>query len=59
MFDRYYFPTGGEKAVFVDTVSGGIEREHQEAEKHCAAKRKWCRKRGVTYMVVVEDTVTV
>ena len=46
VFDHYYFPTGGEKAVFVDTVSGGIERAHQEDEKQIAAKRKWCKKRA-------------
>jgi hypothetical protein len=59
VFDRYYFPTGDETAVFVDTVPGGLEREHQEAEKQVAAKRKWCNKQGVTYMVVIEDVVTV
>jgi hypothetical protein len=59
VFDRYYFPTGDEKAVFVDTVTGGLERAHQEAEKAVAIKRKWCKAQGVTYMVVVEDTVTV
>jgi hypothetical protein len=31
-FDRYYFPTGDEQAVFADTVPGGVERAHQEAE---------------------------
>jgi hypothetical protein len=59
VFDRYYFPTGDEKAVYVDTVPEGLERARQEAEKQVAAKRKWCKKQDVTYMVVVEDTVTV
>jgi hypothetical protein len=59
VFERYYFPTDDAKAVYVDTVSGGIEREHREAEKQVAIKRRWCKKRGLTYMVVVEDTVTV
>jgi hypothetical protein len=59
VFERYYFPTGDGKAVYVDTVPGGIERARQEAEKQVASKRKWCKKRGVEYMVVVEDTVTV
>ena len=59
VFDRYYFPTGDERAVFVDTVSGGLERARHEAAKQVARKREWCKKRGVTYMVVVEDTVTV
>lgn len=58
-FDRYYFPTAEQKAVLVDTVSGGLERARQEAEKQVAVKRQWCKKRGVKYMVVVEDTVTV
>ena len=59
VFDRYYFPTGDERAVFVDTVSGGLERARHEAAKQVARKREWCKKRGVTYMVVVEGTVTV
>jgi hypothetical protein len=59
VFDRYYFPTGDETAVFVDAVPDGLERARHEAEKQVAVKRKWCKKRGVTYMVVVEDTVTV
>ena len=59
VFDRYYFPTGGEQAVFVDTVPGGLERARHEAEKQVAMKRKWCRQHGVKYMVVVEDVVTV
>jgi len=59
VFERYYFPTGDEKAVFVDTVPGGLERARHEADKQVALKRKWCEKQGVTYMVVVEDTVTV
>ena len=58
-FDRYYFPTGDGKAVYVDTVADGIERARREAEKRVAAKRKWCKKRGVKYLVVVEETVTV
>jgi hypothetical protein len=59
-FDRYYFATGGGKAaVFVDTVSGGIKRADQENAKQVAAKRKWCKKQGATYKVVVEDTMTV
>ena len=58
-FDRYYFPTGDETAVYVDTVPDGLERARHEAEKQVAIKRKWCKKRGVEYMVVVEDTVTV
>jgi hypothetical protein len=59
VFDRYYFPTGDSKAVFVDAVSGGIERAHEEAEKQVALKRKWCKSRRVRYIVFVEDTVTV
>ena len=59
VFERYYFPTGDEKAVFVDTVPGGLERARHEADKQVALKRKWCKERGATYMVVVEDTVTV
>ena len=59
VFERYYFPTGEEEAVFVDTVTGGIERAEKEAEKRIAAKRAWCKKQGVKYMVVVEDVVTV
>ena len=59
VFDRYYFPTGDGKAVYVDTVADGIERARREAEKRVAAKRKWCKKRGVKYLVVVEETVTV
>ena len=59
MFDRYYFPTGDGKAVFVDTVPDGLERARHEAEKQVAAKREWCEARGAKYLVVVEDTVTV
>jgi hypothetical protein len=59
VFDRYYLPTAEQKAVFVDTVSSGLERARQEAEKQVAAKRQRCKKRGAKYMVVVEDTVTV
>jgi hypothetical protein len=59
VFDRYYFPTGCEKAVYVDTVPDGLERARHEAEKQVAIKRKWCKKLGVTYTVVVEDVVTV
>jgi len=59
VFDRYYFASGDERAVFVDTVPDGLERARHEAEKRVAIKRKWCKLRGVTYMVVVEDTVTV
>jgi hypothetical protein len=40
VFDRYYFPTGDGEAVFVDTVSGGIERARHEAEKQVALKRE-------------------
>ena len=58
VFDRYYFPTGDGKAVFVDTVPDGLERARHEAEKQVAIKRKWCRGRGVKYMVFVGDTVT-
>ena len=58
-FDRYYFPTGNERAVYVDTVPDGLERAHQEAEKQVALKRKWCKRRGVKYIAFVEDTVTV
>jgi hypothetical protein len=58
-FDRYYFATGGGKAVYVDTVTGGLERAHQEADKRAAANRRWAEQRGVKYMVVVEDTATV
>ena len=43
----------------MDTVADGIERARREAEKRVAAKRKWCKKRGVKYLVVVEETVTV
>jgi hypothetical protein len=58
-FDRYYFPTGDGGPVYVDTVSGGLERADQEAEKRVAAKKEWSEKRGVEYMVVAEDTATV
>jgi hypothetical protein len=44
--DRYYFPTGDEKAVFVDTVSGGIDRAQQEAAEQVAYRRRWCKKRA-------------
>jgi hypothetical protein len=59
MFERYYYAADAGEAVFVDAVSGGIERAPQEAKKQVAAKRSWCKKRGVKYMVFVEDTVTV
>jgi hypothetical protein len=58
-FDRYYFPTGDGKAVYVDTVRDSLERGHDEAEKQVAAKRKWSKTQGLKYLVVVEDTVTV
>jgi hypothetical protein len=59
VFDRYYFSTGEGGPVYVDTVPGGRERASQEAEKHVAAKRAWCKKRGAKYVVFVETTVTV
>jgi hypothetical protein len=59
VFDRYYFPTGDGTAVYADTVPDGLERARHEAEKQVAIKRKCYEKRGVTYMVVVEGTVTV
>jgi hypothetical protein len=37
VFDRYSFPTGDEQAVFVDTVSAGLERARkEEAGRHQA-----------------------
>jgi hypothetical protein len=45
--------------VYVDTVSGGLERADHETAKRVAAKRRWAEQRGVEYMVVVEDTATV
>jgi hypothetical protein len=59
VFDRYYFPAGDEGPVYVDTVSGGLERADQEADRRVAAKRRWAEQRGVEYMVVVEDAATV
>src|SRR5262249_9794804 len=58
-FERYYPPTGDGKAVSVDTLRDGLERAHDEGEKDVSAKRAWAKNRGVRYMVVVEDTVTV
>jgi len=40
VFDRYYFPTGDGKAVFVDTVPDGLERARHEAEKQVAIKEQ-------------------
>ena len=59
VFDRYYFPTGDEAAVYVDTVSGGLERADQGTAKRVAAKRRWAEQQGVEYMVVIEDAATV
>jgi hypothetical protein len=59
-FERFYPALEGEgKPVYVDTVSGGVERERQEAERAGAAKRAWCKKQGATYRLIVEDELTV
>ncbi len=55
VFDRYYYTDDGHAPVLVDVLSGGsdLDCEMQEAEKHVALKRKWCKARGMTYKVVV------
>jgi hypothetical protein len=58
VFDRYYFAAGDAEPVFVDTVPGGPERAEQEAKKHIAVKRRWCKKRGAKYIVRIDDATT-
>jgi hypothetical protein len=54
-FDRYYFPTDdGQEQVLVDVVLAGAARDEQEAAKHVAIKRDWCKARGMKYLVVLD-----
>ena len=57
VFDRLYLPTDDHPApLLVDLVlvgRGGAEQA--DAAKHVAAKRAWCKRQGVEYLVLHED----
>ena len=56
VFDRYYFAAHDAAPVVVDELPGGSSAEvaQQEAQRHVARKRAWCKARGVKYVVHVD-----